>query len=76
MLFPEIAVPKGHASAVDVTSLRPSDKSALEAFQDFRPIILRQGPPHLKEEPPLGSLLHRVGHDQELHAGPFKLLGQ
>jgi hypothetical protein len=76
MFFPDIAVPKCHATPIHMAGLRPSDESTLQAFQDLRPLILRQGPPHLKEEPPLWSLFHRMRNDQQLHAGAFELLRQ
>ncbi len=76
MLFPNIAVPKRDGTPGDMAGLRPSDKSPLEAFQDFRPLVLRQRPAHLKEEPALWSLLQRMRHDQQLHAGPFEFLRQ
>src|SRR5262245_60354389 len=60
VLFPDIAVPKRHAPAIDMAGLRPSDEPPLQALQNFRPLVFRECPSHLKEEPSLWSLFQRM----------------
>src|SRR5262245_49645306 len=63
-------------SAMRMARFDTPDAPPHSALDGFRPLILGQRAAHLKEEPPFGTVLERMGDDQQPNPGSLKFLSE